>query len=213
MKKVIAVLFLLFCVTGCQSLESLNYDKIIENGLAQNDLSNVLRTGYKYYLPKGATLLTNKEFNDEFLIEDTRYYLYVDVVSYFNKVENQYIENPSMHYSSNFENGENYGFLQIKKMENEQYFIEIMYNYAKIEVIVESSSIKRSLAYSMSVLSSIVYNDQILQNIMGDKMAVGNEIEYDIFATAGTENTFLEIISQDEYKEEESDIKDTDLIQ
>ena len=40
--------------------------------------------------------------------------------------------------------------MEIKKTENDQYFIEIMYNYAKIEVIVDENALSESIAYAMT---------------------------------------------------------------
>ena len=86
-----------------------------------------------------------------------------------------------------------------------------MYNYAKIEVIVDKDDINTSLGYSIIVLSSIKYNDKIIANLINKGEAEFKEEEYNIFSTVNNDSNVLKF--KETYTEEEDEIiPDTDLI-
>ena len=47
-----------------------------------------------------------------------------------------------------------------------------MYNYAKIELMVEEKDINQVVTNSIIMLSSINYNDDIIKNMMGESPVV-----------------------------------------
>ena len=94
--------------------------------------------------------------------------------------------------------------------DNGKYFIEIMYNYAKIEVIVEYRDINVTVANSLSVLSSISFNDSVLKTLLDEETSQFKEFEFNIFETSSTESEYLQAVEGDIYEEEE--IHDSDLI-
>jgi hypothetical protein len=52
---------------------------------------NVYYEGYKYYLPKGMSFVDKEEYNA--ILKDGNnnvYYMYVDAISYYHKVKNDY---------------------------------------------------------------------------------------------------------------------------
>ena len=63
-----------------------------------------------------------------------------------------------------------------------------MYNYAKIEVIIDEDRINDVVSYAMIVLSSIKYNDEIINNLMGENVLDYKEIDFDIFKTNKDDN-------------------------
>ena len=133
------------------------------------------------------------------------YYLYVDYVSYYNKVVEEYEEKTDVVYSKALKNGDSFGYIEIKNTSNDKYFIEIMYNYAKIEVIVDEKEANVAIAYATSILSSIQYQDTVLEGLMGDDALSANEVEHNIFESADTESEYLEIVEEYGTYEEESD--------
>jgi len=213
MKKGILLVICLFFMAGCSDITSHSIDEILNDGIQSNTtLANVYRTGYKYYLPNGMKTIHSKDFNEIVYTEKYPFYLYVDVVSYFNRVKVDYEESEDYYYSSRLVHGDKFGYLQVKSLENDKYFVEIMYNYAKIEVIVAEKDIKGSLAYAMAILDSVTYNDTVLGSLMGDNVLNSNELEYNIFETAKSESNYLEIVEQyDQYKKED-EVPDTDFI-
>ena len=212
MKKLI-LLFLVILLTGCMRLDTSNYEEIINNSIKEDSgLDNEYRSGYKYYLPKDMKILSNKEYNEKLSRGDTYYYLFVDIVSYYNKVKSEYKVNENAFYSKAINHDDYFGYLEIN-VKNNKYFIEMMYNYAKIEVIVDEVDIKNTIQNSITILSSIQYNNKIIDNIMGDNVLNFSEKDFDIFETKkeSSYNTWLE--KYDKYEEQnEEEIPDLDVI-
>ena len=213
-KKIIGLLIIIFFSCGCTSLQSESYDNIISNTLAnQIKTTNISRAGYKYYLPQGLRLLKYEGSNEIISHNNDTYYLYVDYVSYYNEVVEDYEEKSDVVYSKSIENGNYFGYIEIKNTTNDKNFIEIMYNYAKIEVIVDKKETENAIAYAMSILSSIEYQDTVLEGLMDEDALSTNEVEHNIFESAETESEYLEIVEEYGTYEEEDNTVDPDFIQ
>ena len=208
-KKIMIILIGVLFLCGCSSISNMNYDEIINKTKNHSALANVTRSGYKYYIPKGIKLINNKDFNEILMDQDNVYYLYIDVVSYYNNVKFDYKINNNAYYSQKLDNG----YLEINEVEGNKYLIEIMDNYAKIEVIVNKKNIKKALAYSNVLISSVNYRYEILDNMMKDDSFKTSEIEFNIFKTITSESDFA--IYEAEYGQynETDDVKDSDLIE
>ena len=86
-----------------------------------------------------------------------------------------------------------------------------MYNYAKIEVMVDKDMINETIANSLIILSSIKYNDDIINNLMGKNILNYREETFTIFDKEKNDSDFLEVIqAYDKYNEPK--IPDYDLI-
>ena len=211
MKKLILLLVSIFLVTGCVNLNKLSYDEIIVKGISKPiSKSNIKRVGYSYALSSGLKITNQDEFNEVIESERNVFYLYVDLVSYFHKSPFKYNQNTKVFYSKIYENNEKKGYLEINEIKSDKYLIEIMYNYAKIEVIVDEADIKLALVDAISILSSITYNDNIINNLMKQDILNFSEEEFNIFETAGADSNVLEILESDESEQEE--VPDTDLV-
>ena len=206
-KKILLIVLFVFLSCGCQTVQKSSYEELL-NMAATNYMSakNTYRSGYKYYLPKGIRIL-NQRGSNEILSEGKNiYYMYVDYVSYYNKIEEKYTEVSDVVYSKELRQKDKFGYIEIKNTANNKYFIEIMYNYAKIEVIVDKNEIEKTIAYSMSILSSIQYQDNALKSLMGEDVLSTSEVEHNIFETAKTESDYLQIVSEyGVYEEKEID--------
>ena len=140
------------------------------------------------------------------------YFLYVDAVSYYNKVIEKYEKNDISYYSDAISYEDKYGYLEINELKNGHYFIEIMYNYAKIEVIVKKEDIKVAIANCLSVLTSIKFNDNVLKTLLDEEVSQFKEYEFNIFETGKVKDSeYLQAIEQNVY-EEKDDVHDSDLI-
>ena len=214
MKKKIVLLAFFMCVvlTGCTPLQEMSLDDIIDNGTnRQVSVYNKYRKGYKYNLPKGLGVLDSTEYNEVIASSDYTYYLYVDAVSYYNKIIETYEENDVSFYSKAISFEDKYGYLEINEIDNGKYFIEIMYNYAKIEVIVEYRDINVTVANSLSILSSVSFNDSVLKTLLDEETSQFREFEFNIFETSTTDSEYLQAVEGDIY-EEDDEIHDSDLI-
>jgi len=210
-KKILLVILLSFMTVGCTSINNKELNVIINESVnVDNTLYNEIRNGYKYYVPRGLKNIKSTEYNEKLTDNNHYYFLYIDVVSYFNKVQKQYEINNNAYYSNSISVDEKFGYVEINKYKTGEYLIEIMYNYAKIEVIVEESSLRNVLTHAINILTSINYNENILENMMGNNILQFKEIEFDIFETRRNDDGYL-YYGEDEDSMDEV-IPDTDLI-
>ena len=219
MKKVIVLLLAtLFLTTGCSGVITVRYDDIdtIVNEvlLKKSKLSNVAFEGYKYYVPRGLTFLNKDQFNA--LLQDqyhNRYYLYVDVVSYYHKVENTYKEDSSAYYSKALKNKDQFGYLKINEVKG-KYFIEAMYHYAKVEVYVSKDQLQDAVCNVSYLLSSIKYNRSILETLIGDNVLNYKEEEFDIFKSKRKSGDFLDYVEEyGKYYDKDNELPDQDRVE
>ena len=213
-KKTIILILIILILCGCTSLQEMNVNDIITNILdSKIQVYNTYRKGYKYNLPKGFSISNNTDFNEVIKGKNHIYYLYIDGVSYYNKVIENYKENKKSYKSMSIVYQDKFGYLEINKLKSGKYLIEIMYNYAKIEVVVKEEDINVAVGDCMIILRSIIFNNNVLRNILGDETTQAKEFDFNIFETASSKKSeYLEAIDKDIYQEEDGSIHDSDLI-
>ena len=210
MKKIILIIIILVSTAGCTNINKLSYDDIVNNITTISTKDNIYRTGYSYYLPRGMKVADSTLYNEVIEDANSKYYLYVDVVSFYKKITKEYEINNNAIYSSKISYNDKFGYVEVNLLKNNKYLVEIMYNYAKIEVIVDKSKCKEAMLSIINILKSVEYNDSIIANLMGDDILNFNEEEFNIFNTKGSESNYLTV--DNDYKEEEEKIFDPDLI-
>ena len=210
MKKVLIIICLLF-ITGCSDIRKLSYDDIINNIATRANKDNVYRTGYSYYLPRGMRVADSTLYNEAITDARYKYYLYVDIVSYYKKVTKDYSVNDNALVSKKLDYDGKFGYVEVNLLKNDKYLVEIMYNYAKIEVIVDKSNLNEAMLSIINILKSVEYNDSIIANLMGDDILNFSEEEFNIFNTKGSESNYL-TVDKDAKDEEDTKIPDPDLI-
>jgi len=156
------------------------------------------------------TVLETTRSNEVLRHNNDLYYLYVDTIAYYNKIENTYEENDISYYSKRIDHKNKSGYIEINEVKDKQYLIEIMYNYAKIEVMVDKSRINEAIAYSMSILSSIKYNDIVIKGSLGKDVFNTFEENVDIFKTKGIDKNTLKYVEDSRYDKDV--IPDMDLV-
>lgn len=210
MKKILIIICLLF-ITGCSDIRKQSYDDIINNIATRANKDNVYRTGYSYYLPRGMQVADSTLYNEAITDARYKYYLYVDIVSYYKKVTKDYSVNDNALVSKKIDYDGKFGYVEVNLLKNDKYLVEIMYNYAKIEVIVDKSNLNEAMLSIINILKSVEYNDSIIANLMGDDVLNFSEEEFNIFNTKGSESNYL-TVDKDASKEEDTKIPDPDLI-
>jgi len=211
MKKLLLLGIVLVLLTGCVNMKNTNVESIISNALSSKaSKANINRHGYSYYLPRGLKVIDSTDYNEVFKDSKYKYYLYVDVVSYFNEIKEDYKVRDKSIISRTIKKDSKTGYLEVNEYKNDKYLIEIMYNYAKIEVMVDYDDINKTVAYAISILSSVTYNDSVISNLMGEDVLNFIEEEFNIFDTVSSDGNYLK--SEEEYIYEEDTIPDTDLI-
>ena len=215
MKRIILMFSFLILLCGCSNINKMNYKDIINSTIKENydnKMYNSFHNGYKYYLPKYMSIKDGLDYNEKLNNNDYTYYLYLDIVSYYNNSKLVYEENKDAYISYKFKHEDKEGYVEINKVEDD-YLVEIIYNYAKIEVKVDEISINDAINNSIIILSTIKYEKDIIGNLIGENKINSQEESLNIFNKKSTDDHFLKIIEEyDTYIEEENEIPDYDVI-
>ena len=179
------ILFLLiFLFTGCSIIDinTNNYLQNVNNIIKRNNkYTSDNAIGYQYKLPVGVTKLESNEFNEVLISNNEKYYLYADVVSYYYKTTEEYKVDKNAFLSSELKYKDKYGYVEVNE-DNGKYFVEMMYNYSKIESYIDKKNLKDTLNNMAYILSSIKYNDEVIKNLVGEeKYNLSANQKYNIF--------------------------------
>lgn len=209
MKKFAILIFAIITLTGCTAvrINTTSIDNIINVVLSKNNkLYNRVGKGYKYYIPRGVNYIDTDELNDKLYSDGNYYYLYIDAISYYYNIQNEYTENKYAYYSKIIDiNGKN-GYLEITKTNSNKYLIEYDYNFARIEAIVEKDDINEVVLNATYILSTIKFNNNIIKLMLDDEFFINKEEKYDKFESKDEFNTFIEV--KDIENEENSEINE-----
>ena len=220
MKKKLLILTLsILALTGCTNLSNASLDEITNTMLSsKTNLANTEFDGYKYYVPRGLRLVMKNDYNASFLDEyNNTYYLYIDIISYYNKEKLDYNTNKNAYFSKELNYNNKEGYLEITKVKDSNYyFIEYMYNYGKIEAFVKEKELNSAIINMSSVLSSLKFNRTVLETIVGNKVLNYKEDTYDVMKPKGstaTKDTYLEYEEKYGIYEGYGDNKEEDIIE
>ncbi len=212
MKKIIVLLSIcILFVTGCQivKLDSSNIEENIDTLMSKKVKNyNIYYEGYKYYLPKGLTFLDKEDFNA--VLKDNsnnKYYLYVDVISYYHKVQNDYEENKDSYYSKRLDYNNKDGYIQIDEVDS-KYFVQFVFHYAKMEAYIEKDDLITAIQYMCSVLRTVKYNNKVLESIVGTKVLDYKEENYTLFKADSSKESFLDVVEREETDQYKKDLED-----
>ena len=212
MKKLIVLLsVLILFVTGC-SVHKLDNDDIHKNveALLEEKVSlyNVFYGGYKYYLPKGVQFIDKDDYNA--ILRDgnnNRYYLYVDAISYYNEVKNNYKVLGDVFYSERIEYHKKNGYIQIEEIDS-MYFIQFVFNYTKIEAYVSKKDLMDTIVNMSCILRTIKFNDVVLESLIGDNVLDYKEEDYTLFKADSSKESFLDVVERSETDKYKKDLED-----
>ena len=215
MKKIILIFSFLFLLCGCSNINEMNYKDIINNTIKfnyNNKRYNSFHNGYKYYMPKYMSIKDGLDYNEKLNSNDYTYYFYLDIVSYYNDSKLNIDENKNSYISYKFNYKDKDGYLEVNKIDDE-YLVEIIYNYAKIEVKVDGIHINEAINNSIIILSTIKYEQDIIGNLVGENKINSQEENLNVFNKKPTDDHFLDIIEEyDTYVEDKDEIPDYDVI-
>ena len=199
-KKILIVLFL-FILCGCkgENINNLSVEEIINSSIENPvNITNTNAIGYKYYLPNDFTLTKDDGYNNMLLSDNTYYYLNIDVISYYYNqvISTEHKLDDYLYYE--FGTNETKGFLRITKSKS-KFLVELCYNYAIIEAEVENYNIRYAVSRGMSILTSIKYNDLVIDKYISDGNSDGIDSAYNIPGPAvKKDKNVLEYIEEDE---------------
>ena len=187
MKKILIFILVLF-VSGCTvvRIDTSNIDTIVNVILStDNDLYNHVGSGYKYYIPRGVSYIDTDDLNDKLYSNGSYYYLYVDVISYTNGVKFEYEEKENVYYSRKISQEDGFdasGYLEINEGDNGLYHISFLYNYARIETVVEKENLNLAVLNSAYILSTIKFNTDVIDLMLDDDYFTNKEEKYEVFS-------------------------------
>ncbi len=211
-KKIIIILLCLLFSCGCSNIRTTSIEEIIENKIAtnyNNKVYNIHHQGYKYYLPKGLTVKTINETNEIITTKDITYYLYVDLVSIYNEAELNLEKEENIYKYLEINYKDKKGYLKIKTL-TKDYLVEIMYNYAKIEVIVDDADLNVAINNAITILSTMSYNKNVIANLMEDNLLNSKDVSLNILENQNKESNFIQY--EQNYDEYAPDTPDYDVI-
>lgn len=193
--RYLSLLFMLLLVTGCTvvRIDTSNVDTIVNVVLSKNNtLYNQVGKGYKYYIPRGVNYIDTVDFNEKLYSNGNYYYIYIDAVSYYNKTDPIYKYDPSLYYSREFVINDKTGYLQIKKTNTDKYLINFVYNYARIQALVNKESINEVILNSSYMLSTVKFNNEVIKLMLDEEYFTNKEETYTVFEKKNEGSNFLE---------------------
>jgi len=212
MKRLIVLLSIVtVLVTGCSinKLDDNDIGKNIKTLMSEKTkLYNVYYEGYKYYLPKGLGFLDKDDYNA--ILKDknnNKYYLYVDAISYYHKTENNYKIKNDAHYSKRLDYNGKTGYIQIDEVDG-KYFIQFVYNYAKMEAYVSEDDLVDVVTNMCLVLRTIKYNNVVLESLIGENKINYKEEDYTLFKANSSKESFLDVVKREETDKYKKDLED-----
>ena len=220
-KLLITLLISTILVSGCtiKNVSDESVSDIFNTILfVDNNLSNLNMNGYSLYLPQGVKLVDKSDYNLILQDHNRKYYLYVDTIAYYYKIDNKYQENSASFYSKKFESNGKKGYIDVQE-KDKYYYVVAMYNYVKIETYVDKDEFNDAMIRISSILSTVKYNDTIIAGYVGNNgKTVLQEEKFNIFDTNTKDDNFLKYESEyGTYKEtivinDGSDIIDVDEV-
>ena len=195
-KRIILLSIMLLLVSGCstQRLSDTSFQDNISMILSKDTtLANVNFEGYKYYVPNGMRFVTKEDYNAIFRDRyNNQYYLYVDAIGYYHKTKNTYKVDKNAYYSKKLNYNKKNGYIEINKVDD-QYFIEMVFNYSKMEVYVPSQYLVRAVDNICYILQSVQFNDKVLESLIGENVLNYKEESFNIFESkTDTDDSVLE---------------------
>ena len=211
-KLIICILISFLFISGCTKISDTSYDDILNTISIKNNKQNTYNSTFKFYLPNELSVINYDEYNEILISENYKYYLYVDIISYYEKFTYEYTICEACFYSKKINYDGKYGYVEINLKENNQYLIEIMYNYAKIEVMVDYEDINLVLYNCVTILKDLEYNDMIIEPLVNNKSLNFKEETYDIFNPKRKDSSYLNIIDGGTQDSNIENTKDFDLV-
>lgn len=206
MKKILVLVVTLVLLTGCTVVQQVDVDTIVNETMSTkyNNLYNKVGKGYKYYLPK--TLISKTTDNNNEIIKSKKcnYYLYIDLISYHNKVDFNYKETTGIYYSRMIEKDNKKGVINIYENADDKFLVKVEFNYAYVEVITDKDHLNSSVANAIIIVTSMSYNDDIIEKLLEEGLLSSIEETVDIFDSKDNQNV-LEV--DDTYIEEDEATK------
>ena len=212
MKKLLILLSIsVLFITGCSvtRLDSNDLLKNVDNLLSVKvSMYNEFYEGYKYYLPKTLKFIDKDEYNA--ILQDrnnNRYYLYIDAISYYHKIKNDYEEKDGSYISKRLDYRKKNGYLQIDEVDS-KYFVQYVFHYGKMEAYVSHDELVDVITNMSCVLRSVKFNNEVLASLIGENVLDYKEEDYSLFKADSSKENFLDVVEREETDLYKKDLED-----
>lgn len=212
MKKLLILLSIsVLFITGCSvtRLDSNDLLKNVDNLLSVKvSMYNEFYEGYKYYLPKTLKFIDKDEYNA--ILQDrnnNRYYLYIDAISYYHKIKNDYEEKDGSYISKRLDYRKKTGYLQIDELDS-KYFVQYVFHYGKMEAYVSHDELVDVITNMSCVLRSVKFNNEVLASLIGENVLDYKEEDYSLFKADSSKENFLDVVEREETDLYKKDLED-----
>lgn len=207
MHKKLILIFCLLLLSGCKLVnKDNNYINNVYNCLSDKNITNSVALGYKYYIPKGVKKIKDYDYNQVFLVDDTYLYLYVDIISFYHDKKLQELDKSNAYYYEKFEHNGKLGYILIEECDD-QYYLNIVYNYSKIEGYVSHDKVDKMITLSSIILNSVSYNRNTIEKVLEGDLGQFSEFTYEVKKPEGAKDNFSqyleEYVQKDTEKEED----------
>lgn len=213
MKKLLCLIAMILLLSGCSIVyvNEQSIDEIVNTIIfKESNLKSVFLEGYSYFLPQGVNLNRNDRQNSILYYNHKKMYLYVDLISYYHKVDSNYVSNSNAYYSLPININGKKGYLEITQIST-NYYVEFMYNYSKIEAYVNEHDLNKTITVMAYILNSIDFNDSIIESLIGDNLLNYSEEQFNIFKPNGEQSDYLDFVEQ--YDDGRGSGKDEDVLE
>ena len=205
-KKFIFFVAIVLLLTGCTKITN-NLDEVVDATMVNSKLpANTVSTGYELYIPTGVKQVVDSNYNQKFKIRNRYIYLYVDTISYYykNMLNYKSIHDYDYYYRELLLDGKT-GYVGIKKIEDNLYFCEVVYNYSKVEFYSDTKELPVILANALIIEKSIKFNDSLISMELDSNISDGRELKYELDSPKDSESTFSDFL-QEYVPEEEPEV-------
>ena len=206
-KKILFLVVMVLLMTGCMRITN-DLDKLVDNIMSSKEIrTNTVSTKYELYMPMGVRQVLDNEYNQKFKIDNRYIYLYVDTVSYYYKNELNFkgTDNYNYFYKEIRSNGKS-GYIGINKIEDDLYYVEIVYNYSKGEFYANSRELPKILANELIIQKSIKFDDNLIALDLDSDVTDGREVKYQLDSPKDAKSTFSDFL-QEYVPEEKTEVE------
>ena len=215
MKKILLLLLSIGIFTGCsiKSVPKNDTDLLIDSVFSQKiRMHNISMDGYQYYIPKEVSLDEKKDYNQVLSYNQNKYYLYVDVISYYYGKDDNHKEKKSSFYAKKLDYNKKSGYIDVVE-EEDYYYIEAYYNYARIQAEVKKDDLDDSIIHICYILNSIKYHRSVIESMVGENKLKYSSENFSLFDEEKDTSSFLEYVKEyDTYVDKDGELPTEDQI-
>ena len=137
------------------------------------------------------TYIDTNEFNDKIYSDGKYYYLYIDAISYYHQKEIKKEKSENSIYYKEIKINDKKGYIDVKK-QDDKYLVEFMYNYARIESLVNKEDINNVILNSSYILSTVKFNNNVIKILLDEDYFKYKEEKFELFDKVEKNENFLE---------------------